>query len=115
MKGEEQMQGGGQNRPRPSSPVGIPPGREPVHDGDTVMGEADGMMGSPFKSPSKRIFYSDRFIPARRDSVDFNYSLLDRGAAADEVSRSATSREVMESWRICFEFEKCGECCRFWG
>lgn len=53
-----------------------------------------GSVSTPFRSPSSRVFYSDRFIPARRDAVDLNYSLLDRDAAAAEVSRSALSREV---------------------
>lgn len=53
-----------------------------------------GSASTPFRSPSSRVFYSDRFIPARRDAVDLNYSLLDRDTAAAEVSRSAMSREV---------------------
>lgn len=48
---------------------------------------------SPFTSPSKRVVYSDRFIPSRAESSHLNYSVLERDIAAAEVSKSALSRE----------------------
>ncbi|GMH36174.1 hypothetical protein BSKO_04042 [Bryopsis sp. KO-2023] len=64
-------------------------------ESDAMLVDEDESPGisTPFKTPSKRVFYSDRFIPARREAVDLNYSLLDRDVAAVEVSKRAVSRE----------------------
>lgn len=63
---------------------------------DVEMHEADvrGRSSRPFTSPSKRVVYSDRFIPSRAESSHLNYSVLERDLAAAEVSKSGNLREV---------------------